>query len=92
MDSWTYPPSVYTPDMNTKDYLGLIINTIEWIPFNTVEFVVCVFKNLKTTLSKVYTRRKSSDKAIILQSHFLDIFYIYLNRFFLDIIYKLFIN
>lgn len=91
MDSWTYPPSVYTPDMNAKDYLGLIINTTEWIPLNTVEFVVCFFQNLKTTLSKVYTRRKSSDKAMIL-SYFLDIFYIcLLNRFFfrynLQIIY-----
>ena len=38
---------------------------------NTVEFYICFFRYSTTTSSKVYTKR-TSDKAIILQSWFLD--------------------
>ena len=48
------------------------------LTINSVKFFVCFVPNLTITFPNVYTRR-ASDKAIILQSVFLDVLHTHSN-------------
>ena len=64
-----FKSSVYTADI---EVLLATTPTIVTKHHNIVEFFVFVFRNLTITISKVDTRR-TSDKAIILQSCTIDV-------------------
>ena len=70
---------MFTPDLEILLLLvttgKIITKCYTWSDFNhhnTVDFFVCVFRNTTITISKADTK-KTSDKAIFLQSYILNV-------------------